>query len=365
MRDYVKILVTGSGGIGGYNFVRALRVAEALGGPKLFIIGTDYNPHHLLFPEVDVRVRTPKHRDPEFIPTLKSVIVRYGVEFLHPHPSSEARVVAENLREFEDLGVRTYLPEAEAIAPDKWAMYLRLRDAGAPVPKARLVKDLESVKEAFKDLGSPLWIRARVGAGGRLSLKVSSPEEAWMWVRLNAVQGRAGYGDFIIQEYLPGRDLAFDSLWFKGRLVTSYVRERLEYPFKHISLTGITGTPTVARVVRDDEAFKAGVKAVKALTRRPHGFFSVDLKCGEDGRPRVTEVDGKWHTTAPLWSMALSKVFGDLRYNLPYIYLTLGLGLEPPDGVREAHAFPEGCYLVRQLDCGVILKCGGWVWRIA
>jgi len=60
----------------------------------------------------------------------------------------------------------------------------------------------------------------RAGLAGGLSLKVSMPEEAKLWVRLHEVQGRARACDFIIQEYMPGRDLAFDSLWFGG-LVTS------------------------------------------------------------------------------------------------------------------------------------------------
>ena len=38
-----KILVTGSGGIGGVNFVRALRVIDE----KFFIVGTDFNQYHL------------------------------------------------------------------------------------------------------------------------------------------------------------------------------------------------------------------------------------------------------------------------------------------------------------------------------
>ena len=45
-----KILVTGSGGIGGVNFVRALRVIDE----KFFIVGTDFNQYHLEFPIVAV-----------------------------------------------------------------------------------------------------------------------------------------------------------------------------------------------------------------------------------------------------------------------------------------------------------------------
>ena len=115
-------------------------------------------------------------------------------------------------------------------------------------------------------------MRAKTGAGGRLSLKVNSVEEAKRWIELNVLQGRAKPSDFIVQEYLPGRDLAFDSLW------------------------------------HDSKVTEVGIAAVKALSPMPHGFYSVDIKEDADGKPKVTEVDGKWHTTAPLWGYAVNEL---------------------------------------------------------
>lgn len=357
-----RILVTGCGGIGGFNFVRALRLAEKMASRKYFIAGTDFNPYYLLMPDVDVRVRSPKHSDPSFKEFVAKLVKEHSIEFVHPHPSSEAKVVAGFV---DELGVKHYLPRPEDIAPDKWTMYLKLLEGGVPTPKAVEVRTLEDVDRAFEEMGSPLWIRAKTGAGGRLSLKVNNPEEAKLWIRLHEAQGRARACDFVIQEYMPGRDLAFDSLWFEGKLVTSYLRERLEYPLRHVSLTGITGTPSVARIVVDDEASKVGLRAVKALNPRPHGFYSVDIKEDQDGRPRVTEVDGKWHTTAPLWGYAVSKVLGDLRYNIAYLYLELGLRGEMPFDVPKLNLYPEGLYLIRQLDAGVVLRRGEEVFRVA
>jgi carbamoyl-phosphate synthase large subunit len=81
------------------------------------------------------------------------------------------------------------------------------------------------------------------------------------------------------------------TLWFKGRLITSYVRERIEYPFKHISLSGITGKPSVSRIIYNEEANRVGARTVKAVDREPHGFFSVDLKGDTEGKLKVTEVE--------------------------------------------------------------------------
>jgi len=57
----MNILATGTGGIGGINFIRALTIAEAQQGAKLFLIGIDHNQFFLEFPQLDVRVVSPRH----------------------------------------------------------------------------------------------------------------------------------------------------------------------------------------------------------------------------------------------------------------------------------------------------------------
>ncbi len=357
-----RILATGVGGIGGCNFINALRLAERQTGERFFIVGTDFNQYHILFAPVDVRVRSPRHSDPGFIKLLLSLCEKHGLEFIHPHPSVEARVVAENAELFRERGIRLFLPRPEEIAPTKSYMACRLREHGVPSPKTVEIGSWSDIEQGFRELGSPLWIRAKRGAGGRLGLKVGSAEEARLWIKLNVMQGRARLNDFILQEYLPGRDLAYDSLWYEGRLVAYYCRERLEYPFKHISLSGITGTPTIARTINHPEACEIGRRAVEALSTRPHGFYSVDMKENAEGKPMVTEVDGKWHTTAPLWGYAFAKTLGNPAYNLAYIYIKLGYSEEP--GLNEKLTFPPDYYLVRQLDAGVLLVHGDKHWRI-
>jgi hypothetical protein len=193
-----RLLVTGVGGMGGVNFVRSLRLAQAQCGEEFFIVGTEHNVYHLEFPEVDVKFRTPRHDDESFIPSLLKLIGEYDLELLHPHPSSEAKVVSEYRELFEDAGAKLYLPRPEDIMPDKFYIYEKLKSAGAPVPETYHVKALEDIDEAFSLMGSPLWIRAISGAGGRLSLKVNTPEEAKLWVKLNSLQGRARIDEGIL-----------------------------------------------------------------------------------------------------------------------------------------------------------------------
>jgi predicted ATP-grasp superfamily ATP-dependent carboligase len=364
MDGTIPIVVTGAGGSGGINFVRALRLAEAQKSLDLLLICTDHNPHFLNFPQADARFVSPRHDDRDFVPTLLKLVKKYRAKFLHPHPSSEARVVSESSGLFENENVKTYLPRARSIMPDKLEIYNALSKRNVPVPKTVQINSFSDVDSAFSEVGQPLWIRAKGGAGGRLGLKVDTPEQAKRWAELNTLQNRAVIADFILQEYLPGKDLAFDSLWFRGQLITSYARERLQYILKHISLSGITGTPAVARTVEHEKMNQVSVEAVKALDPEPHGFFSVDAKEDSSGKPVVTEVDGKWHTTAPLWGYAFAKTLNKPELNIVYQYLMLGLNGSLDVDLPAYNLFPANHYVVRQLDAGVILECDGATWRI-
>ena len=105
-------MVTGSGGIGGVNFIRALKLFK----DEFFIVGTDFNKFYLQFGDLDKRVLSPKHSDPSFIPLLNQLTKQHKIEFLHPQPSSEALVVSENL---DKISTKTLLPKSNIISNDK------------------------------------------------------------------------------------------------------------------------------------------------------------------------------------------------------------------------------------------------------
>lgn len=359
------VLVTGVGGIGGVNFVTSLRLAEKQSDQKVryFIVGTEYNKYYIDFAELDSRVKTPKHSDANFLPTIVKLLTQHKIQFIHPQPSVEAKVISSIKH---DLPAKSYLPKPEDIMLDKHLIAERLALEGVPVPATRKAGSQNDIESAFADFGNPLWLRARSGAGGRLGLKVKSVEEANLWIKFNQLQGRASAEEFLIHEYLPGRDLAFDSLWHDGKLLLCFSRERLEYPLRNISLSGITGTPSVARILYESEITETGIAAVKALDPKPHGFFSVDMKEDADGRPKVTEVDGKWHTTAALWGYAFAKAYEKPELNLAHNYVEIGSGLRSAgDEDTIVDFFPKDHYLIRQMDSGVILKAeGDKTWKV-
>jgi len=356
-----RILVTGAGGIAGVNFVRALRASRH----RYHVVGTDYNRFHLEYPDVDSRYHTPRHDDKGFVAAVARIVRRERIDFVHPQPSSEALVISQHR---SDIGAKIFLPSWGLMkkAQDKLISQQILEKAGVPVASTISLRGEPAIAEAFAKLGHPLWVRARHGAGGRLSLLCNTPQEAEHWIGLWAIRGEK-VAEMMLQEYLPGRNVAWDSIWKEGRLVTSYARERLEYPFKHISPSGITGTPSVARTVHDHDVNEIAMSAVKALGTRPNGAYSVDLKESKKGEFCVTEVDaGKFHTTMPLWGYAAVKTLRMPWYaNLADLYVRIGLGEEIPASVPELDLIPEGYYLLRDMDVGAFLwREDGWKRRL-
>lgn len=349
-----KILVTGSGGIGGVNFVRALRAVK----DDFFLVGTDFNPYYLQFPEVDVRINSPRHSDPQFVNLITKTINEYKIDFLHPQPSSEAQVVAKNKVHFS---AHTLLPRYEVIIADKLETQKILYKNNIPVATTKTISSEEEISRSFDSLsnGEPLWIRAKQGAGGFLSLLCKNAEEAQYWMKLWVIKKNMKYDDFMIQKYLPGRNVAWDSFWFEGKLICSFTRERLEYPFKHISPSGITGTPTVSKIIVDSNINKIGINAVKSMDNKPHGNYSVDLKGDSEEKFYVTEIDsGKFHTTTPLWGFISTKTLKQNNMkNIPYLYVKLGTGEISEPEELGSDIYPDGLHLLRHIDCGV------WIWK--
>ncbi|MBI2649346.1 MAG: hypothetical protein HYW93_06830 [Thaumarchaeota archaeon] len=349
--------MTGAGGFAGVNFVRALRASRR----KYRIVGSDFNKYHLILPDVDRRYLTPRHNDRKFISEVARIVKRERVDFVHPQPSSEALVISAG-REKIDATVFLPSPNVMRRGQDKLQSQKILASAGVPVAETKAIAKDTDVAAAFRELGRQVWVRARHGAGGRLSLLCSSAEEARLWVELWVKRGTPR-NEFMIQKYLPGRNVAWDSIWKDGELVTSYARERLEYPFKHISPSGITGTPSVARTVHDRRLNSIARNAVEALDSHPSGAYSIDLKESSEGVMCVTEVDaGKFHSTMPLWGfIAVSHLKLPWYSNLADLYVRLGLGEKVNEKIPQTDLLPAGYYLLRDMDVGAYLwREDGW-----
>lgn len=329
----MKVILFGAGGPAGVNFARACA------GEGISIIGCDENAEHLAWAKPWCDHVELLHPD-----TLLKQVMRLTDEetLLHSQPEEMILWIHEHIA----LRGKRFLPSRSLVlgTQDKFEAALGWRRKGLRSDWVELVEDARGVELASQRIGLPMWIRARRGAGARGAALVTSIEQGQHWV--NYWLSRDPLMDFIAESYLPGRDLAWESIWKHGQLVASYLRQRIEYIYPRLAPSGKTGTPVVARVIHDQGGNEMARESVLALDPEPHGIYSVDLVEDADGVARPTEINaGRFFTTSYLSAMA--------GVSFPALYVRLAFGHTPPKGLPAFDTLPEGTY-ARHIDCEAV-----------
>ncbi len=348
-----KILITGAGGPAGVNVMKSLK--ESLTPP--FIYGTDINPYHIEFAKAvaDKTAVVPRCNDPRYPDELNKIIDAHDIKLVHPQPDIEVKYVSK-LR--DKLHCKTALPSKETvkICQDKHRSANIWKDKGFGSIESIEIRPNhieDDVHRAFNEFGEKLWFRAAHGAGGTGSTPADNPETAIHWIKYWESRGKSW--QWMAQEYLPGRNIAFQSVWKNGRLITSQARERLEYIYPYLAPSGVTGTPVVAKTIHDDDVNKMAEKAVLAIDEDATGVFCVDLKLDVQKNPMPTEINvGRFFTTSYFFSHA-SMEYGREKTNMPWLLMKVALDEKLPDDIPKFNALPEGLHWIRHIDCGHFL----------
>lgn len=338
-----RVLCTGAGGPAGINFVKSL----SLGSESLYVVGTEASEFYLHTMPTEKKYLVPKAKASNYIDSLNEIIRKEKIEFLHAQPDVEVEVVSEHREKIE---APVFLPSKVAVkaCQDKLESARIWKKKGVPVAKTIVVKQEQDIDHAFEELGSTIWIRATHGAGGRGSTPADNKETAVSWIKY--WKARNVDWEFIAQEMLPGRNIAFHSLWKNGELVTSMARERVEYIYAYLAPSGVMGTPAVQRTVHDDRVNKISTDAVLAIDPNFSGIASVDLKENNEGVPCVTEINpGRMFTTSFFFSYASKVLFNDYRINIPYLYTKLAFKESIPK-MEKYNVLPADVYWIRHMD---------------
>jgi hypothetical protein len=195
------------------------------------------------------------------------------------------------------------------------ATYLALEAAGVPAPPSLLVETPADLKQAFKQFGPDVWLRARQGAGSRGAYRAPSYDLGSAWLDIHD-----GWGRFMAAEVMPGPlELSWESIWKEGELIAGQVETRVVRGNIGISLPGVSNRGVLLRDGPPEAAAVAEL-AVKALMPVPDGIFRVDLISDSAGSPRVTEVD------AGRFGAGGVAYWHEYGYNWAYEALRIGMG---------------------------------------
>lgn len=353
MKKTKRIIVTGAGGSAAHNFIESLR----LSGEKFYIVGTDISKYHVELSGADVFYQMPRADNPRYIKKLNQLIEKEKIELVHPQPDIEVTKLSENRRKVK---AKLYLPSKKAveICQDKFRFNQAIAKAKVKTAKSFYVKDEKSLKVGFKKLkkdNEKIWIRAIRGAGSRAALPITKVEHAIGWINYWVDIRGMSWGDFMISEFLPGKEYAFQSIWKNGTLLMSQARERMAYLFGNIMPSGQTSTPSIARTVSNQLVNEAAYQAIKTVDSRANGIFCADIKENKFGEPCLTEVNaGRFFTTSNFFSKA--------GINMPYYYVKLAYGEKVDRSeFKKFNNIEPNVYWVRMVDMGYkLIKESEW-----
>lgn len=324
----IRILILGAGGAAGINFCRALRRA---GG--IHIIASDVDSRRIKLPSADEYVLMPPAyaRETRY-PAFYDVLAKYKPDVVYAQADKEVQFLSEHRS-----ACRTMLPSMAAleIAGNKMELNRVLRRRGVAVPDA--CDFAYAMEWAFQD---KLWVRAKCGAGSKAALPCNSMRQARQWVDYWCEMRGLRHEDFMVSEFLPGKEYAWQGVYKDGQLFASVARTRDEYVFADQMPSGQSSTPSVATIVHSDEVNRLAEAAVRAIEERPNGVYGVDCKTGADGVVKVTEINaGRFYTTSDFYAAA--------GCNLPSDWVHLAMGQFPP---MHGEPIPAGTMWIRSLD---------------
>jgi carbamoyl-phosphate synthase large subunit len=335
-----KILITGAGSAQSNATINCLLMTKC---PEE-IIGVGADKYDLMFCRAKKLYLIPHAREPDHEKVLLKIIKAEKPSMIHFQHDLEIWKALQFRSKIESLGVKMLVPDFETVdvCVHKYKTWLKLRNAGIPVPNNILIKNKKDLQRAFFELANnkrKIWLRAKsIGNGGKGSLSVSDYHEAEAWIIRHG-----GWGEFLAAEHLTQKSVTWLSIWLNGRLIVAQGRRRHAWAYSSLSPSGVTGITKICETVSDPIVDAIAIKSIKAITPAPNGIFGVDMTYSSNGVPNTTEINiSRFFTTI--------QFFAEAGLNMPKILKDLVLYGLLPKLKNNINPLPEGLLWLRALD---------------
>ncbi len=246
----MKILFTSAGRR--VELMQAFRAASEKTGIELSLYGADMNPYAPALAFCDHKVIVPAIRSEGYLPALRDVCAREGIDALIPTIDTDLLLLARARESFHTTKVIISDPEKVALCRDKrlTAEYFHSLGLKSPVP----VDDVAAYGGGF-----PAFIKPRDGSSSVFAYKANSPEE----LRELAHQ----VPDYIIQPFIEGTEYTVDIFCgLEGEPI--YITPRIRLAVR-------SGEVLQTRIDQDDRIIEE--MRVLAADYRPRGQITVQL----------------------------------------------------------------------------------------
>lgn len=285
------ILITGIGGLTPRSIAKIIRKNH----PDYKLIGCDINKKAIGFfmkGLLDKYFVCPKCTSNEYFPWIEKLVNEKEIDYAFVQPESE-------IVEWGDYYEKNGKYPCKVFMGGK-LLSMSLRDKSI---MADLLKGTEFIPKTIKvtqenpryedvenEIGFPCWIRATEGTGGLGSLKLDDISSYKCWLFINST-----IPEFTVSEYLTGRHLANQMLYYNGEYVKGAALECVEYVMASTAPSHVTGNTHFGRFLNEDKINEFCDSCIKYLEKKlnvkAHGILSFDLKEDKDGKMKVTEVN--------------------------------------------------------------------------
>ena len=289
------LLITGIGGLTPRSIATVIRKKY----PQYHVIGIDADKKAMGFfmytkgrKLVDEYFVCPRCDNPDYFPFIERLVAEKHIDYAFVQPEAEIVEWGDYYEKHGKFPVETFMGcklLSESLR-DK-AIMASLLEGTDFIPKTIKVTQTEpKFYEVEHEIGFPCWIRATEGTGGLGSLRLDNLDSYKSWLFINS-----RIEEFTVSEFLTGRHLANQMLYYNNEYVKGTALECAEYVMANTAPSHVTGNTHFARFLNEDHINKFCDDCIKYLCNKlqvpAHGILSFDLKEDKNGNLKVTEVN--------------------------------------------------------------------------
>lgn len=285
------ILITGIGGLTPRSIATIIRKNH----PDYRLIGCDVDKKAVGFfmsGLLDEHYICPKCTDKNYFPWLEKLVVDHKIDYAFVQPESEIVEWGDYFEKNGKYPCPVFMgSKLLSVSLKDKSIMADLLSGTDFIPKTiKVTQDNPRFEDVEKLIGFPCWIRATEGTGGLGSLKLDDISSYKSWLFINSK-----IPEFTVSEFLTGRHLANEMLYYNGEYVKGASLECVEYVMANTAPSHVTGNTHFARFLNEDRINEFCDSCIKYLEKKlgvpAHGILSFDLKEDADGNMKVTEVN--------------------------------------------------------------------------
>lgn len=285
------VLITGIGGLTPRSIAKNIRKNH----PDYKLVGCDINKKAMGFfmdGLLDDYAVCPRCDSQEYFVWMEKFVAEKQIDYAFVQPESEIVAWADYYQNNGRYPCPVFMGSKElSVSLKDKSIMADLLEGTEFIPKTiKVTQTNPRFEDVEREIGFPCWIRATEGTGGLGSLRLDDISSYKSWLFINAQ-----IPEFTVSEFLCGRHLANQMLYYNGEYIKGAALECAEYVMANTAPSRVTGNTHFGRFLNEDRINEFCDRCIRYLESKldvsAHGILSFDLKEDKDGNLKVTEVN--------------------------------------------------------------------------